>query len=197
LAPCIKAGSSADGSFLVIRDFVLEPGTKEIPGQPLRPKQITLQVYPKEKFINEKDRLVSQATFWTDLTGQWSVILDSHESPISCPNFLISNDGEFLVIFGGGLANGALRIYRRRDHLGDPMREGADHGIFIREVPLKELWPSGVFDQWRKMGFADESPQWFAGGSFEFTADSRQLIYKTQWGNTARIRLEKGSVMND
>jgi len=198
LSPCMKAGNSANGSYLVIRYQRLEPGTKIVSGQPYKVREIKLQVYPKEKFINE-DRLVSDSTFWTDATLLgWSVILDLHAlrfmSP--CPYFLITNDGEFLVIFGGGVEPGALRIYRRHDQFGDPVRIGPDHGVFIREVPLKELWPAERFEYWRTQTFTDETPQWFAGQNFEFSRDSRQLIYKTRWGTTVRIHLENGSVGN-
>ena len=133
LAPCVKASSSANGDYLVIRDFQFEPGSKEDSGQPFHPQRISLQVYPRERFINQKDRLTSDSTFWTDLTLEWSVIIDLRKEPSisACPNYLITNDGEFLVIFGSGIIDGALRIYRRRDHLGDPMRKGADHGVLF------------------------------------------------------------------
>lgn len=195
LAPCVKAGSSANGDYLVIRYFQLDPGAIEDSGQPIRPWSISLQVYPRERFINQKDRLTSDSTFWTDVTFEWSVIIDLRKEPSlsACPEFLITNDGEFLVIFGG-FAHGALRVYRRRDHLGDSRREGKDHGVFIREISLKELWPAEAYDHWRSQLFTDESPQWFAGGTFAFSNDSRQLIYKTQWGNTARVQLVDGAV---
>jgi hypothetical protein len=198
LAPCVKAGSSANGDYLVIRDFQLESGAKVDSGQSFNPERIALQVYPRERFINQKDRLTSDSTFWTDLTLEWSVVIDLRKEPSvsACPNFLITNGGEFLVIFGGRFGDSALRIYRRRDHPGDPMREGEDHGVFIQEVSLKELWPAKAYDRWRSQSFTDESPQWFAGGSFVFKQDSRQLIYKTQWGNTARIQLADGSVIH-
>jgi hypothetical protein len=35
-----------------------------------------------------------------------------------------------------------LQIYRRRDHPGDPVRKGPDHGVFIKSIVLKEIWPS-------------------------------------------------------
>lgn len=195
-APCVKASISANGDYLVIRDFNLEPGAREESGQPFRPQSISLQVYPRERFINQKDRLNSDSTFWTDLTLEWNVNIDLRKEPSmsACPNFLITNDGEFLVIFSGMFVDGALRIYRRRNHLGDPIREGADHGVFIRDVSLKELWPATVYVNWRSQTFTDESPLWFAGGRFAFDHDSRQLIYKTQWGNTALVQLADGSV---
>lgn len=196
LAPCVKAGSSANEDYFVIRDFQLETGAKVDSRRAFRPELIALQVYPRETFINQKDRLTSDSTFWTDFL-EWSIVIDLRKEPSvsPCPNFLITNDGEFLVIFAGRFVDGALRIYRRRDHPGNPRIEGEDHGVFIREVSLKELWPANAYDRWRSQSFTDESPQWFAGGSFVFNQDSRQLIYKTQWGNTARIQLADGSVI--
>ena len=196
LAPCLKAGISADGSYLVIREFQLEPGSKETPGEPLKIQKVIYRIYPKEEFINEKDRLVSQAKFWHELAGEWSVVLDLHKLPSmwSCPYFLITNDGEFMVFFGSYIGDHGLRIYRRRDHIGGPIRQGPDHGVFIREVPVRELWPPEAYDRWSKGIFTDHSTQWLAGGSFEFTADSRQLLYKTRWGNTVSVRLVDGSV---
>jgi hypothetical protein len=196
LAPCVKAVSSSNGNYLVILESQMEPETKETPGQPSQVRQITLEVYPREKFLNEKDRLDSQATFWTDLTMQWSVILDSRETPSvsSCPYFLITDDGEFMVVFEGPWvsADTGMRIYRRRDHRGDPVREGPDHGVFIRDVPLKEMWPADKLAS--LVTWTDFTPQWFSGGNFEFTRDCGQLIYKTHWGSTVHIHLADGTV---
>jgi len=44
--------------------------------------------------------------------------------------------------------------------------------------------------------WTDETPEWFAGGTFEFSSDYRQLIHKTRWGNTVRINLADGSLSN-
>jgi hypothetical protein len=40
----------------------------------------------------------------------------------------------------------------------------------------------------------DETQQWFAGGTFEFSRDCRLLIHKTRWRSTVRINLQDGSV---
>jgi hypothetical protein len=189
LAPCIKATSSANGNFLVISDFEWQPVAHSIARQA---KQVTLQVIPKEKFINEKDRLDSQGTFWDDWT-QWSVDLDKQSSPFSlgCPLSLITDDGEFLVVVGGCF-DYCLRIYERRDHLGDPVRQGPDRGVFVKNISLSGLWPADRVAANQAMD--DESPQWFAGGTFEFSEDCRELIHKTRWGNVVRIRLADGSI---
>lgn len=187
LAPCIKAVSSKDGNFLVVTDRI-ERSVNDI-----TLRQVSLWVFRKEHFINEKDRISSSGTYWTD-GPQWSVVLDSSEGhPVpACPVSLITDDGEFLIIVAKDfISDSALRIYRRRDHLGDPLRQGPDHGVLIR-IPLKELWPADRLSTTRI--FTDASPKWFAGGSFEFSSDSRCLVHKTRWGNTVRIYLLNGSI---
>jgi hypothetical protein len=90
-------------------------------------------------------------------------------------------------ISSGGDA--VLQIYRW-DHRYEPMagRTG-HHGVLIKGIDLKEIWSpdkvaanTGAWD--------DHTPEWFAGGTFEFLSDCRQLIHRTRWGNTVRINLE-------
>src|SRR5690348_5934866 len=102
-----------------------------------------MRVFPKENFINAKDRVTSSATYWTN-SQQWSVVLDSSNSrPVpGCPLSLLTDDGEFLIVLNRYATDSALRLYRRRDHLGDPMREGPDHGIFIKDITLQQIWPA-------------------------------------------------------
>jgi hypothetical protein len=104
---------------------------------------------------------------------------------------LITDDGEFLVVVGGCF-DYCLRIYERRDHLGDPVRQGPDRGVFVKNISLSGLWPADRVAANQAMD--DESPQWFAGGTFEFSEDCRELIHKTRWGNVVRIRLADGSI---
>ena len=192
LFPCVKAVSSNNGSFLAISEVRLEPEL----GKTARVQQVSLQVFPKENFINAKDRLTSPAIYWTNWV-QWSVVLDSsNEHPVpACPLSLISDDGESLIllnIHAAGSTGSALRIYRRRDHHGDPVREGPDHGVLIKDITLGEIWPP---DKSANVEIVtDETPQWFAGGTFEFSPDCRVLVHKTRWGNTVRINLQDGSV---
>jgi hypothetical protein len=132
--------------------------------------------------------MISHETFWKDWV-RWSVVLDP---VLDCPVPLITDDGEFVVVLkaGFGFTGKALRIYRRRDHTGDPIREGPDHGVFIKDISLEELLPKDKIT----VAWDDSSPQWFAGGSFEFTGDYRELIHTSRWGNAVRIDLRNGSV---
>jgi len=183
--PCVRAASSKNGNFLVLP----EP---YFPGQ----QRVSLQIFSKEIFINEHQRLSAPATYWA---GQsWSIVLDAgnmHNAPAPCPLPLITDDGEFLILVHVGAAySGAapvLQIYRKR-HPGDPLGEGQDRGLFIGEIPLNKIWApdrvAAVAGIW-----TDHSPEWFSGGTFEFSSDNRQLIHKTRWGNTVRINLANAS----
>ncbi len=188
----MKAVSSKNGNFLVLTDVQFEPRQGSV-------QRVSLQVFSKEDFINEKDRLTAPATYWTDRL-LWSVVLDSnriHNEPHPCPLPLITDDGEFLILVHIGPAfsddPAVLQIYRRRDHLGDLVRAGPDHGVFIKDIALKEIWTTDKLPASSGV-WTDETPQWFAGGTFEFSSDYRQLIHKTRWGNTVRINLEDGSL---
>lgn len=191
LAPCIKAVSSATGNFLVISNFDWEPLTK---GTARRVIRVTLQVIPRERFINEMDRLDSPGAFWNDWT-QWSVDLNLKTSPFSlgCPVSLITDDGEFLVVLGD-CADYCLRIYERCDHPGSPLGHGPDKGVFVKNISLGDLWPANRVATDHAMTKTDESPQWFAGGSFRFSGNCREMIHKKRWGTVVRIRLIDGSI---
>lgn len=110
---------------------------------------------------------------------------------LGCPYLLVTDDGEYIIFFGTYFQRGAITIYRRRDHPGQPFGgPGPDHGVLVREIPLAELWspeqiPSIV---------TDHTPEWFAGGTFAFSLDNRTLIHKTRWGVTLQISLATGKV---
>jgi hypothetical protein len=191
--PCPKAVSSNNGNFLVLSDVQFKPA----PENTARIRWVSLQVFPKENFINAKDKLTTPATYWQN-GPQWDVVLDSvpmHNDP-ECPLPLISDDGQFLILLHLGPAlseDAVLQIYRW-DHRYEPaIGRTGHHGVLIKGIDLKEIWPNdkvaantGTWD--------DHTPEWFAGGTFEFSSDSRKLIHKTRWGNTVRVNLEDGSV---
>ncbi|HYN14966.1 MAG TPA: hypothetical protein VES66_04145 [Terriglobales bacterium] len=189
LFPCPRAVSSSNGNFLVLSDVQFEHGQ----GLTARVKRVSLQVFSKEHFINAKDRLTTPATYWTD-GPQWDVVLASmpmHNEP-ECPVPLITDDGEFMVLLRIGMVasgeDAVLQIYRW-DH-----RSPDHHGVFVKDIALKEIWKTpGMLGQ--NLGtWTDGTPEWFAGGTFEFSSDCRQLIHKTRFGNTVRVNLQDGSV---
>jgi len=158
-------------------------------------RRATLQVFPKENF-NARERLIAPVTHWTNWL-QWSVVLrPRNKQPVTaCPLTLITDDGEFLIVLHLHTADfDALQIYRRRDHIGDPARRGLDHGVFIKNITLREIWPADKFGEMYRETKTDASPEWFTGGTFEFSPDCRTLIHRTRWGNVVRINLQDGSV---
>jgi hypothetical protein len=197
--PCVKAVSSSNGNFIVVSDFQLGPAGPEYGGAKTV-QRVSLLVFPRENFINAKGGVTSTAIFWTDFL-RWSVIIEpSGTRPIpGCPFPLITDDGEFLIVLSESaidFGDPALRIYRRRDHpgeprpVGEPRPEGPDHGIVVKDISLNEIWPPGHLPRL----VSDETPQWFDGGTFEFSPDCRMLIHKTRWGNTVNINLPDGSI---
>jgi hypothetical protein len=90
LPPCVKAVSSNNGNFLVTSDAQVESEQGNI----ARVQQVSSRVFPKENFINTKDRVTSSATYRTNWV-QWSVVLDSSNSRSvpGCPLSLITDDG--------------------------------------------------------------------------------------------------------
>jgi len=188
LPPCLKAASSSNGNVLVI-----------IEAQQASREQPSLQVFLKERWINAKDRLTAPNVYWTN-SPLWSVPLDGTgpNSP-SCPLPLVTDDGEFLILLTGGYEipdQEAIRIYRRRDHIGDPIQEGPDHGVLVKSILIKEILPAVPPDT--VQFWTDASPQWFAGSTFDLSADNRQLILNHRPdGAVLRIDLNDGSIRRD
>jgi hypothetical protein len=190
--------TSKAGNYVVVieREVRSEPD-REGGVDPAKLQQVSLNVFPKEDFINAKDKLIATTSYWSDRTI-WSVVEDPGrmQNEDGCPLPLITDDGEFLILLQTGpvfgSAKAVLRIYRRRDHLGDPIRQSPDHGVFIKDIALTELWPQERANA--LTGWTDEAPQWFVGGSLDFSADYREMIVTTRWGNAVHIRLDDGSV---
>jgi hypothetical protein len=180
LAPCIRAVGSPSGDFLVITDAEFSHPL------PAMAERVTLRVIGKETFVNDPNyKVVSPNTYWS--SDGWSVVLRKGDSYMSsCPMSLISDNGVFLILLQGYGFDSALRIYRRP--------EQGHNGVLVRDIALSEIWPE---HEWRNQPATvmdGNSPQWFAGGTFEFSSDSRVLIHKTRWGNVVHLHLSDGVV---
>ena|SRR5271155_866381 len=176
LAPCFRAISSASGSFLVITDA-------EFPhALPASADRVTLEVVP-----GTIHKAFSSNTYWEYDWRSWSVLLRKGDSFMSsCPLSLISDDGGFLILLDEQGLDAALHIYHRP--------EQGHSGVLVRDIALKEIWRERKWQERREMVMTDETPQWFEGGTFEFSSDSRVLVHRTRWGNTVHIHLSDGSV---
>jgi hypothetical protein len=185
--PCARAVGSANGDFVVILDAQPQPGQADAHAR--------FSVFPRERFINAKDELLTPGPYWTDREA-WSVVIESNRNEVAnCPAPMITDDGEFLVLLHTGPAFAAtpvLRIYRRPEYPDSEMADGRHPAASIH-VALVKLWSPGQLAEINEL-WSDETPQWFAGGTFKFSSDSRLLIHKTRWHNTVRIALENGSV---
>lgn len=186
LFPCPRAVTSAHGQFLVT--IATTPGIGREPGRS------ELSVYGREPFLNAKDRLNTEQAYYSNW-ARWRVVLSGAEfrSVAQCPVPLISDDGEFIVIIRLGQAghdDQVMWIYRW-DHAARPGQSSTADAIFVKAIALNQLLPAARIASADAL-WTDESPQWFADGSFRFSRDNRQLIYSTQSG-TRIINLADGA----
>jgi hypothetical protein len=190
LQPCIAATLSANGNILVVNKLTYDDPDETHARRPQTSAFLVLRRYVD---INEGLRLNGPNAYWTD--PLWSVTFTDNSKPplTACPYTLVTNDGEYLILVGGFFGQDALSIYRRRDHPGRPFGgPGPDHGLLVRQIPLRDLWaPEHIPEM-----ITDETPQWFASGTFAFSPDNQTLIHKTRWGKTLQISLKTGEVIS-
>ncbi len=148
-----------------------------------------------EQFINAKDSIKGPTTFWSERLDRTVSLEGNDVQSNGFPLALITNDGRFLVIvFVNPPMSGqieALRVYEWLDGSYQIEKSVAIGELLTpTQIDPRYAQHSGIPPS---ASATDSSPQWFAGGSLEFSADDRQLIHKTRWGNTIRTELAKGS----
>ncbi len=186
--PCITATVSGGGNVLVLDELTYESQDETA----IRHIQTsTYRVFQRINPVYENFRLDGPGTYWSD--ASWNVVFKSSDKPFSaCSHVLASEDGEFLLIFGGGYLNGiALHIYRKRDHLFQSLGDsGPTHGILVKAIYLTELWPKERIPK----VLTDETPAWFSDGIFSFSEDHQALLYKPAWSSAMHIDLQTGKI---
>jgi hypothetical protein len=184
--PSLAAASSANGEFLAVWEYQY---TEPKAGTNPTVKKVAFHVCTKETF--PRDRFDRPGAFWSRATA-WGFTMEGLDSAGMPWLPLISNDGDYLVLVAGISALngnlGVLRIYRKR-----PPQDG----VLVATHQLRDLWPPGQVALADQPHVVDAEPMWFDGGSFEFSPDNQQLIYKTRWGNTVRVNLPDGKVSKD
>lgn len=185
LGTCPKAATSSRGHFLVIIERQFEKINKD----ESRITKTSYEIYPQEDFVDDRVAFSSSSDFWYD-SLEWTVVNPPHsDSLFVCPEALVSDDGEFLILLNDTVPEqqiAAVWIYRR------PSNRHGD-GVLVKTIELADLWPADKFPR-QPMLFTGADQLWFAGGSFEFSSDNRLLLYKTQWNTEVRITLADGMV---
>lgn len=189
--PCPTAVNSVHGNAIAIAHRAIE--WHGVTGKVLS-AQFT--VMSKMNFGNDSQKISAPVIYWGD--WPWAVVLDMNnqaDGSFSCAVPLVTDDAQFLILLAaGGAFNSALRVYRKGDS-SDRMEDGTVKGVLVRDIKLEELWPSTKIDA--RQIWTDHTPEWFAGGSFDFAPGNVQLIHKTRWGSTARINLPDGNVLKE
>jgi hypothetical protein len=151
----------------------------------------------KMNFVNDSQKISAPVIYWRD--WPWAVVLDMNnvaDRLYDCAVPLVTDDAQFLILLATGPAfNSALRVYRKGDYSSDRTQDGTVKGVLVRDIKLEELWPATKID--RSGLWTDHTPEWFAGGSFDFTPGNLQLIHKTRWGSTVRIYLPDGEPLKE
>jgi hypothetical protein len=180
LFPSISVSSSENGNFVVTSETTLG---RDLGGGAHEIESETFRVHKRIEIDNARDGFRTSAALWGTT---WSFYINrGSNSWAMIGNFpLVSNDCETVVLINIEPAMSStmavLSIYR---HAGVT-------GRLIRTVHLNELWTEQALASIPKVGmFTGASPQWFAGGTLNFSSDSQKLIHTTRWGNTIAIKL--------
>jgi hypothetical protein len=176
--PMIRASSSSNGKFLVIAEYQFENPAETIK----RISKITYHVDHIQEFINRM--FTTPVAYWSD---SWNIDLAWPNEASGGLLPYISDDGEVLVFISVtppiSETIEVMRIYRKDEN----------HATMLKAYQLKDIWPPEEIKAHKILNFNDGRPLWFEKGSFGFSSDNRQFIYKTPWGETVSINLMNGS----
>lgn len=180
LFPGISVASSPNGTFIITSEVTLG---RDLGGGAHEIENEIFHVHQRITINHERDAFRTSTSFWGT---RWSFAIDRKSNAWAMTgNFpLVTDDGEAVVLVNIAPAMSStmevFRIYRRTGTIGR----------LVRIVHLNQLWTQQALSSIpTNTAFTDRSPQWFAGGAFDFSSDSQQLIHTTRWGNTVAIRL--------
>ena len=181
LFPNVRASQSTNGKWLAVSQQTFgkpdHNGVRDV-------LRTTYTVLRSEPFVNFRDRLQTQAPFWSE---GWHLTLSQG---LFLP--LISNDGQTLVLVAAGAAwksgdQEVLRIYK----------QGFNTAKLVRAVRLSNVWTKEEIESHAIVSDMGDTPMWYAGGSLEFSADGRELFYRSRWNHRVTIELADGSTSLD
>ncbi len=185
--PYLVAASSSNGVFLAVTQYeYTDPrgGTRQTL------EKVTYHVFAKEIF--PQDRFSRPGTHWSTTAASWGVTVEGNFGGPGGWLPLVSNNGDYLVLIAVTSPVDAnldvIRIYRKST---------GQSGSLIGTHSLQDLWPQNQVAPLAAPHVIPDRPLWYEGGSFEFSPDNQQLIYKTRWGNTVRVNLPDGKVSKE
>ena len=187
LLPCLRATLSPRGNALVLNDLTFNDPDES---HARKIETSTYRIFRRYRDLNYRLRLEGPDQYWAE--PYWQVTFtNSGTSPLNaCSYTLVTGDVEYLVLIGMDNDRTALSIYHP-DHAPRATGSvGPPGGVLVRQVPLSDLAPEVTTPQ----TITDDTPQWFAGGTFSFSADERTLIYTTRTGKKLQISLLTGEV---
>jgi len=176
LFPTVGAATSANGKFLVAMEFeYLNPDQ-----QVTTITRVSYRVLRREEFIN--DKFTTTNPFWS---YDWDVGMVPKGEGIPLP--FISNDGKYLVLVSVTLPFSdftVLRIYREHRYGGEDL---------LGTYKLKDIWTADELKAHANLTSTGR-PQWFAGSTLGFSANSSAFVVRTPWGRELRLDLNGGVI---
>jgi hypothetical protein len=170
LFPNVRASRSANGQYLVVVDETFEKpdaGVNHVLSS-------TYVILSSEPFGMPQ----TSSTFWSEFG--WQVTLEGGASrPVSVP--LISDDGQTIVLIDACPPmrgdQEVMLIYQRQGNAAK----------LFRTLRLSDVWTHEEIES--NGDVLGGAPMWHVGGSLEFSSDSRELLYRSRWNDTVRIKL--------
>jgi hypothetical protein len=174
LFPDVRASSSANGKYLVVIEDKFDNPDAGV----RRVLERTYVVLRAEPFTG----LQTATQFWS-ATG-WQVTPAESASRIDLP--MISNDGQTLVLI---LVNPPM---------GDPEVVKIYHwngytAKLLRGIKLSDLWTADEMKSYVIREDLGGTPMWYGGATLEFSSDDQELLYRSRWNDTVRIKLAVAS----
>ncbi len=168
---------SANGKFLVAMEFEYLN-----PDQQFRTiTRVNYRVFRSEEFIN--DKFTTTNPFWSN---DWDVGLAPPKGE-RIPLPFISNDGKHLVLVSVDPPFSdftVLRVYREHRYGGEDL---------LGTYKLRDIWTADELKAHANLTTTGR-PQWFAGSTLGFSADSSTFVVRTTWGREVRLDMNDGAI---
>jgi hypothetical protein len=95
---------------------------------------------------------------------------------------MISNDGQTLVLILVSPPMGDPEVVKIYHQEGNTAK-------LLRGIKLSDLWTADEMKSYIIREDLGGTPMWYAGATLEFSSDDQELLYRSRWNDTVRIKL--------
>jgi hypothetical protein len=185
---CVKVASSEHGRSVAVADTHWVSVKNQLGA--VKATEVTFQIFPEAEFYGV-GKLNAPVTLWQDMPSWTVTLVGEHAKGCLIP--LVSDIGEYLILLSqpGGLTpqEVVMRLYKAPSRTAPEAEQ--KRGVFVKELTLQDVSPGR---QVAPALVGDGTPQWFAGGVFNWGRDNQSLLFKSGLGDSVSINLLRGSV---